>query len=304
MDKYFIITIDTEGDNLWGVTDIKEKITVRNANYLYRFQELCEKFNFIPTYLVNYEMALAEPMIEMGREGIKKRSLEIGAHIHSWNQPPFFYIRKGIGKRGKPYLGEYPAAVIVQKIDYLTKMLEDTFQVAITSHRGGRWYFDSRILEELNKLNYLVDCSCTPGVNWNKKRGWSLFSKGCDWSQIPNEPFYFRTTYGKKILEIPVTIESCNNHQTNYWFRPNGTNEKEMVRLIRENKNEYIEFMIHSSELMQGGSPTFKREWQISKLYYDLEMIFSELQKSGYIGIGISDYAKRLSTDYLKERKL
>ena len=25
--KYFIITIDTEGDNLWGVTDIKAEIT-------------------------------------------------------------------------------------------------------------------------------------------------------------------------------------------------------------------------------------------------------------------------------------
>ncbi|WP_395754844.1 hypothetical protein [Edwardsiella ictaluri] len=51
----FIITIDTEGDNLWQNHD---RITTENARYLPRFQLLCEKYGFKPVYLTNYEMAV------------------------------------------------------------------------------------------------------------------------------------------------------------------------------------------------------------------------------------------------------
>lgn len=46
--KYFIITIDTEGDNLW---EWKEgtPIGTENVKYLSRFQELCSQYRFKPT---------------------------------------------------------------------------------------------------------------------------------------------------------------------------------------------------------------------------------------------------------------
>ena len=50
MKKVFLITIDTEGDNLWNVSDIHQDITTENAKYLFRFQELCEKYGFIVRY--------------------------------------------------------------------------------------------------------------------------------------------------------------------------------------------------------------------------------------------------------------
>ena len=52
----FIITIDTEGDNLWNPVCVRSgmrEITVKNSEYLERFQLLCEKYKFIPTYLVD-----------------------------------------------------------------------------------------------------------------------------------------------------------------------------------------------------------------------------------------------------------
>lgn len=39
--KYFIITVDTEGDNLWEYVAGKE-IGTENAKFLQRFQTLCE----------------------------------------------------------------------------------------------------------------------------------------------------------------------------------------------------------------------------------------------------------------------
>ena len=43
MKKTVIITVDTEGDNLWkwdGLTSI----STDNVNYITRFQDLCEEF--------------------------------------------------------------------------------------------------------------------------------------------------------------------------------------------------------------------------------------------------------------------
>ncbi len=59
MKPAFLITLDTEGDNLWGR---QREITTRNTGYLPRFQGLCERFGFRPTWLTNHEMAVkAEP---------------------------------------------------------------------------------------------------------------------------------------------------------------------------------------------------------------------------------------------------
>ena len=53
--KKFIITIDTEGDNLWE-WKFGDAITTENVKYLPRFQNLCNDFGFKPVWLTNYEI--------------------------------------------------------------------------------------------------------------------------------------------------------------------------------------------------------------------------------------------------------
>lgn len=301
MNRYFIITIDTEGDNLWSVSDLKTPIRTENAKFLQRFQELCEKYGFIPTYLTNYEMANADAVKELGRAGLKKGTLEIGSHEHAWNSPPYFPLVKSPIKRGKPYLGEYPRLVIRKKMEYLTKLLEDTFQCPITSHRGGRWCLNANIIRELDRLGYTVDCTCTPGISWKKDLGWSMGSKGTDWSSYENHPFMLEYPLGNirkksNIIEIPVTSVKKVKDGIPKWFRPDGSNLMELLGILDymyERKEPYIEFMLHSSELMPGGSPTFVRKGQIEKLYDDLDILFSRLRQYGFCGIGLSDFAKK-----------
>ena len=55
--KKFIITMDTEGDNLWNWHE-GDEITTHNTHYLLRFQQLCEKYGFKPVWLTNYEMIM------------------------------------------------------------------------------------------------------------------------------------------------------------------------------------------------------------------------------------------------------
>lgn len=304
---YFLITIDTEGDNLW---EKPSSITAKNAEYLFRFQELCEEYGFKPTYLTNYEMASSKVFIEFARDVIKSNTGEIGMHLHAWNSPPLIPLTKDDFKL-QPYLIEYNEEVIRQKVEYMTKLLEDTFQIGISSHRAGRWGFNEYYAKILEELGYKVDCSVTPLINWNSQKGVSWGRGGTDYSSFPDKAYFLDLSNVSKegksrILEVPMTITSTdsmlskeiNNKFKNkktlrkfanrlfpsfYMLRPSGKNLHRLLRIIDktiENGKDYAEFMIHSSELMPGGSPTFKSKNHIEGLYRDLRMLFDIANKS------------------------
>lgn len=299
LNRYFIITIDTEGDNLWAHKDIKTPVTTENAKYIERFQLLCEKYGFVPTYLTNYEMAKEKVFVEIGREGLKRKSLEIGAHEHAWNSPPFFPLIRSPLYRGKAYLNEYPSFIIRKKLEYITKTLEDEFQCRITSHRGGKWCLNGTIAEELLRLGYVADCTVTPGLSWQSTPGWGVISGrmgGPNFRESLKYPHILcDDRAGRKIIEIPATLVSKTEGSVPAWFRPNGKNVETMLGMIDyiyESEADYIEFMLHSSELMPGGSPTFRNAGQIEVLYENLNEIFKKLRCKGYEGVGLSAYAK------------
>lgn len=53
-----------------------------------------------------------------------------------------------------------------------------------------------------------------------------------------------------------------------------GGNVETMKKVVEQTLtqgNDYVEYMLHSSEYMPGGSPTFKNERDIERLYADLE---------------------------------
>ena len=71
-----------------------------------------------------------------------------------------------------------------------------------------------------------------------------------------------------------------------HWLRPDGGNLAAMQSLVKQaivEQRTHLEFMLHSSELMPGGSPTFRTVDDIEKLYGDLEALFP-LIASGFTG--------------------
>jgi len=304
----FLITVDVEGDNLWSKP---RKITTENAKYLLRFQLLCEKYAFRPTYLVNYEMAMSQEFQELGCGVIKNNSGEIGCHVHSWNNPPLYKLTED-DLVTHPYLFEYPKKIIRQKLDFMTKLLEDTFHVKINSHRAGRWGFNEIYAQVLLEYAYCVDCSVTPFVSWSQNKGDPNQEGGPDYSNFLDRSYFLDLNNISKegestLLEIPVTIIEDQSSVLNYykklfkhylfnnkknkvltssnvsWFRPMKKNLKDMLRIVdicRKKDSEYVEFMIHSSELMPGGSPYFRTSKDIEKLYSDIDILFCEASKT------------------------
>ncbi len=106
MKKSFIITIDTEGDNLWEYKD-GQSIQTENSRYIPRFQELCEEYGFVPTYLINYEMANDDYLVDYINGKLFCDKCCIGTHLHAWNTPPIYELPYD-ETSGLPYLVEYP----------------------------------------------------------------------------------------------------------------------------------------------------------------------------------------------------
>jgi hypothetical protein len=298
----FIITIDTEGDDLWSKP---REITTRNAEYLPRFQSLCERFGFKPVYLTNYEMAMSDAFVEFGRDVLARGAGEIGMHLHAWNSPPLVPLTSD-DFHFQPFLIEYPDRVMKEKIRVVTRLLEDRFDQAIISHRSGRLAFDGRYAAMLLDEGYGVDCSVSPGLDWRSTLGDPDGKGGTDYRAFPDRPYFFSPSdisapAAGGMLEVPMTIRSSGVYRRAPWVYqtpllrqttnrlispalnhvcPTESNLRGMLRAARGARAEgaaHVEFTLHSSELMPAGSPSFRNAMDIERLYEDLEILFEEL---------------------------
>ncbi len=327
----FIVTIDTEGDDLWSRP---KKMTTRNVNFLPRFQSLCESYGLKPTYLTAYEMTKSPAFQEFGKDILARKTGEIGMHLHAWNTPPIIPLTKN-DSFFLTYLTEYPESVMRKKIQFQTNLLEKTFGVKMRSHRAGRYYLNETYAKILVENGYCVDCSVTPFVSWKNTLGDPNQEGGPDYSNFPNDYYFLdledisRSGFSS-LLEVPVTIfaryrfavplwrlfkiipvgKSWYDHRTLgqrvidhyfiYWLMPIKGNLKRMLwvlnKAIRE-KRSFVEFTLHSSELMPGGSPTFPQKKDIEQLYRDLEIIFSVARKN-FVGSTLCEFYEKVMKDH------
>ena len=301
-DTPFVITIDTEGDDLWARP---REITTRNAQYLPRFQALCERFRFKPVYLTNYEMAMSDAFVEFARDVVARGAGEVGMHLHAWNSPPLVPLTSD-DFHHQPYLIEYPDAVMKEKIKVVTRLLEDRFDQAMISHRAGRLGFDGRYAAMLLDEGYRVDCSVSPGLDWSGTPGDPRGNGGTDYTHFRHDPYFLSPTdisaaASAGLLEVPMTIRSSGLFRRAPWVyripllrqtanrlvspalnhlcpAENGLGGLlRAARAARADGAAHTEFTLHSSEFMPGGSPTFRNRSDIERLYENLEILFEEL---------------------------
>jgi hypothetical protein len=70
-----------------------------------------------------------------------------------------------------------------------------------------------------------------------------------------------------------------------------------VLRTALSQRRSYVEFMLHSSELMPGGSPTFASERDIERLYEDMEAVFAAA--SDFEGLTLTRFADRYAARYV-----
>ncbi|WP_199193108.1 polysaccharide deacetylase family protein [Allosphingosinicella deserti] len=258
-----------------------------------------------PTYLVNWEMVNDGAFRELGHDVLARRTAEIGMHLHAWDSPPLDPLTSDDAMQ-HPYLIDYPEDRMREKVGMLTDRLEDVFAVKMVSHRAGRWGFNAAYARILADHGYRVDCSVTPHRSWRNVPGAEGGPGGPDYTRFPDRPFWYEFGSGR-LLEIPVStvrveapfflrglrrLAGRPAHRV-LWLRPNGHNLTDMLYLLDRAEREgrdYVQFVLHSSELMPGGSPTFRTGDQIERLYDHLDILFTHASAC-FIGGTLGEYA-------------
>jgi hypothetical protein len=224
----------------------------------------------------------------------------------------------------QPYLPEYPEELMRAKVQVMTQTLEDTFGRKMVSHRAGRWGFDNRYARIVAEAGYLVDCSVTPHLSWQKYPGAPNGAGGPDFRHFPTEAYFLDLDDISKpgessLLEIPMTVARPEHPLAKGLHRlvrnaprllrapvnrlfppvcrlePNGRNLRHLLRILRQaikQRKDYVEFTLHSSEFMPGGSPKFPTKQSIETLYGHLEDLFSAAQDA-FAGLTLHEYYER-----------
>jgi hypothetical protein len=317
----FLITVDAELDNGWSAPS---EPTTENSAYVPRFQELCERYGLKPTYLTNYEMAIDGRFIDFARDMLERDTGEVGMHLHAWNSPPTDHQLTDRDHAYVPYLIEYPTTAMRDKVAFMTDLLSETFDQAPTSHRAGRWAMDERYFRLLDEFGYRADCSVTPYVSWAAHRGTPTGVRGTDYRRFPSVPYRLNPDRpgvpdeAGSLIEVPMTVEAPLPTLTRLlpsaafrsslvsrvhgkllpsrWLRPGDGNLASMLSIVERTDSKpttHLEFMIHSSEMMPGGSPRFMTKESIERLYEDLEALFAAAS-TRTVGMTVTEYADAL----------
>jgi hypothetical protein len=263
-------------------------------------------------------MACCKEFVSMARDAMRTGDCEVGLHLHAWNSPPIV-PRTPDDFAYHPYLTEYSDELIKHKLSLLTNLLEDEFSVKMVSHRAGRWAFNSVYAKCLVELGYQADCSVTPHVSWANNLGAPDGIGGPDYRGFPDEAYRLDLDHIDRagesgLVEVPPTIVrsglnrllpmaytvpgvrrfAWQHRPPVTWLYPNGKNLALMIEALHAELRvgkEYVEFVLHSSELMPGGSPLFPDQRSIERLYADLETLFSEIATS-CVGMTLHGYTQ------------
>ena len=191
------------------------------------------------------------------------------------------------------------------------------------SHRAGRWAFNETYARLLIEHGYRVDCSVSPHVRWVHED--VRHPAVVDYRDFPEAAYFMdpedisRASAASPLLQLPVTIlnrprtgllrvaerlaavHSLSRRVLNrlsptaHWLRPDGHNRRRMIDIVETSIHEgrdFVEFMLHSSEFMPGGSPRFASERSIERLYDDLEALFEAVSQR-CIGLTLAEYRER-----------
>lgn len=194
-----VITIDTEEDN-WGRYSVMDN-PVTNIEKLISLQQMFDRYQIRPTYLITYPVATNHRSVEILKSFLDAGKCEIGTHCHPWNTPPFEEEVNDFNSM----LCNLPEELVHKKLTNLHQTICENFGVTPVSFRSGRWGFSSAVARSLVTLGYKVDTSVSPFIDWRE-------SHGPDFSNFPLHPYRFHPddiatpSDNGPLLQVPATV--------------------------------------------------------------------------------------------------
>lgn len=320
-----VVTVDTEADDQWRHGG---PLTTENVRWWAPFQELCERHEALPTYLLTSEIAADERAVAFLAPLAGRGAAEVGAHLHPWTTPPFG-AEPGLAWNDAAHT--YPChldeELLAAKLRALTTQIEEAFGAPPTAFRAGRFGIDATGARLLAELGYVVDSSVTPYVSWAGNPGRPGWGGGPDFRQYTPYPYRVAGSGEPGLVELPVTIlptyaltrrfRALREHWETrplrlarrglrawrrpqpLWLRPRPEyGVDDLGALLHEAERchlPYAVFMFHSSELMPGASPYRPTQASVDELLTVLDELFGLVRRGGHPFVTLSAAGRALA---------
>ena len=313
--QVFVVTVDTESDDAWTKPEI---IKLENLKEIPRFQNLCEKYDILPTYLLSYECAAREEAVSTFKPILTRKKCEIGHHLHSWSSPPF-QRKNSSGDVDLEWIHAYqfelPDSLFEEKADTLKEKIKESYGIYPTSHRAGRFGIDQRGIDWLIKNKFETDTTIVPLKDYSIYKGKK--SGGPDFNNKPLTPYLWKGSQNESLIEIPVSVYYPINFFKKEFFRKKPLGQKignrfgngrllslnpsfgtvfnrKIIKSEIRNKKPVINLFLHSSELALNCSPFTKSSDNYKNVWAIIEQTFSFIKMNEIKSLGLSQAAKQL----------
>ena len=295
----YCITIDTEEEWDWNTGYPTGPTRVQNIQQLPRFQQLANTYGAAVVYFTNYAV-LADPQSrQIIQDLAREPRTEIGLHIHPWNTPPLD-PEATVSERNS-YLHNLPWPEAKAKLDSVLAAFASA-NLKPTSYRGGRYSSSPQIQHYLRELGLGVDCSVLPYISW-KDDGAPDF-RNRDATPQRHEH------HGQPIWELPLTLGPTRLPVSRWmnilrlakskvgrtlritgilerlgivsqvWLNLENPDAGDIVKylgVLRKLRPPFVSFTLHSSSLLQCGSPYVPTQAHVDRIYERTESMLKLL---------------------------
>jgi len=187
-----LVVVDTEEEFNWAAPYSRDAVGVTAISEVGRLQRVLARYQVTPTYVIDYPVAATASSAERLKEIAWRGECHIGAHLHPWVSPPF--VEK-LGRRTS-YACNLGYDLELAKILRLKEAIEEHVGVRPRSYKAGRYGFAGTTAEALEALDFDVDLSVNPHMNFASDGGPSFEG----FSVVPG---WFGER--RRLLEVPCT---------------------------------------------------------------------------------------------------
>lgn len=309
----FIVTVDTEEEFDWSAPLDREAHSLVTVPALRKFQQFCEGFGVVPSYLVDYPVAGSRFAPDAIGAAVREGRAEIGVQLHPWVSPPF---QEEVSEFNS-YAGNLPFELERAKLLALRDRIADVFGTAPLIYRAGRYGLGPRTAEILLEAGIAIDTSVRSRFDYSG-------TGGPNYRNHPLQPYW--ATPDRRLLELPLTtvywgpLRQVGNVLYPHLWRapsvrgvlaraglleripltPEGITAEEALRGVDIAIDEglpVLVFSFHSPSLAPGHTPYVRNDEDLDALYDWWRTLFAHLARRGVRPTSVADIMANVALD-------
>lgn len=188
------VVVDTEETFDWNAPLSRRNTDVTAMRSLNRLQAVVAPRHVTPTYVVDFPVASQPEGVAPLKELVESGQACIGAHLHPWVNPPH---REEVNPRNS-FGCQLGQTLETEKIRILRDQIANAFGRQPAVFKAGRYGFGATTAAALESLDFSVDVSVNPRMNFTDEGGPSF-------DDFDARPFFFGRE--RRLLEIPCSTD-------------------------------------------------------------------------------------------------